>query len=152
MISQFFLLSFSQMAMVFRMAPFHLMTKEFYRLVRDRLAPHGAAAFNIIPGSKLYDSNVRTLKDVFANIDLYHSGDEEVIVICPLDPVAGAEALMQKAQAAQERYKFRFDVSKLVVERRMAFPEELKGEPLTDDFAPVNVYDSVGRRYRRQQQ
>jgi len=27
------------------------------------------------------------LKEVFANVDLYHSGDEEVIVICPLDPV-----------------------------------------------------------------
>jgi predicted membrane-bound spermidine synthase len=132
--------------------PFHLMTKEFYRLVRDRLAPHGVAAFNIIPGSKLYDSNIRTLKEVFANVDLYHSGDEEVIVICPLDPVADAEALTQKAFAAQDRYKFRFDVSKLVAERRIALPNELKGDLLTDDFAPVSVYDSAGRRYRRQQQ
>jgi predicted membrane-bound spermidine synthase len=132
--------------------PFHLMTKEFYRLVRDRLTPHGVAAFNIIPGSKLYDSNVRTLKDVFANVDLYHSGDEEVVVICPLDPVADAQALMQQALAAQERYKFRFDVSKLVAERQIPFPTELKGTLLTDDFAPVNFYDSVGRRYRRQKQ
>ena len=29
--------------------PFHLMTKEFYQLVRDRLAPHGVAAVNILP-------------------------------------------------------------------------------------------------------
>jgi hypothetical protein len=31
----------------------------------------------------------------------------------------------------------------------MELPKELKGELLTDDFAPVNVYDSYGRRYRR---
>jgi spermidine synthase len=129
--------------------PFHLMTKEFYQLVRDRLAPHGVAAFNILPGTKLYDSNVRTLKAVFDNVDLYHSGDEEVIVIGRLDPIAGAETLMQKAAAAQERYKFRFDLTKLVAARRIELPKQLKGELLTDDFAPVNVYDSYGRRYRR---
>jgi len=130
--------------------PFHLMTKEFYRLVRDRLAPHGVAAFNIIPGNKLYDSNLRTLQDVFANLELYHSGDEEVVVVCPLDPVTDAQALTQKALAAQERYKFRFDVSKLAAERRIPMPGELKGVLLTDDFAPVSLYDSQGRRYRRQ--
>jgi hypothetical protein len=31
----------------------------------------------------------------------------------------------------------------------MELPKELKGELLTDDFAPVNVEDSYGRRYRR---
>jgi spermidine synthase len=130
--------------------PFHLMTKEFYGLVRGRLASHGVAAFNILPGTKLYDSNVRTLKTVFDRVDLYHSGgDDAVIVIAPLDPVADAETLMHKAVAAQERYKFRFDVAKLAVAWRIELPNELKGELLTDDFAPVNVYDSYGRRYRR---
>jgi spermidine synthase len=129
--------------------PFHLMTKEFYRLVRDRLAPHGVAAFNFIPGTKLYDSNIRTLKAVFDAVDLYHSGEEEVIAIGRIDPTADAQTLMQKAAAAQERYKFRFDVSKLVTAMRIEFPKEMKGEVLTDDFAPVNVFDSFGRRYRR---
>ena len=41
--------------------PFHLMTREFHQLVRDRLAPHSVAAFNIIPSVKLFDSNIRTL-------------------------------------------------------------------------------------------
>jgi spermidine synthase len=134
--------------------PFHLMTKEFYLLVRDRLAPHGVAAFNILPGTKLYDSNLRTLKTVFDRVDLYHSGDDaagdgSVIAIAPRDPVADAETPLQKAVAAQERYKFRFDVAKLAVEWRIELPKELKGELLTDDFAPVNLYDSYGRRYRR---
>ena len=131
--------------------PFHLMTKEFYQLVRDRLAPQGVAAFNIIPGSKLYDSNVRTLKLVFGDIDLFHSGDEEVIVIGQHDTPVDAETARQRAAAAQQRYKFRFDVSELVGARRIAFPKALKGELLTDDYAPANVLDSYGRRYRRAQ-
>jgi predicted membrane-bound spermidine synthase len=128
--------------------PFNLMTKEFYQLVHDRLAPHGAAAFNILPGEKLFDSNVRTLRQVFDNIDFFHSGDEEVIVIGRLDSLTNAETL-QRAAAAQQRYKFRFDVAKLVAARRIAAPKALHGEVLTDDFAPADVFDAYGRRYRR---
>jgi spermidine synthase len=134
--------------------PFHLMTKEFYQLVRERLAPHGAAAFNIIPGTKLYDSNVRPLKTVFDCLDLYHSNDDaaggdSVLVMARLDSVANDETLKQKAVATQGRYKFRFDVAKLAVASRIELPKELKGEVLTDDFAPANAYDAYGRRYRR---
>jgi predicted membrane-bound spermidine synthase len=129
--------------------PFHLMTKEFYRLVRDRLAPNGVAAFNFIPGTKLYDSNLRTMKDVFDGVDLYDSGEEEMIAVGRIGPAADAATPMQKAVIAQERYKFRFDVTKLVATMRTEFPKEMKGEVLTDDFAPVNVFDSFGRRYRR---
>jgi spermidine synthase len=133
--------------------PFHMMTKEFYQLVRDRLAPHGVAAINIIPSEKLYDSNVRTLKLAFDNLDFFNSGERvlsesNVIVLGRLDPFTEAEAL-QKAVAAQERYKFRFDVSQLVTARRIAVPKAPTGEVLTDDFAPVDVYDAYGRRYRR---
>jgi spermidine synthase len=130
--------------------PFHLMTKEFYALLRERLTPTGVAAFNILPGSKLYDSNLRTLKAAYDHIDLYHAGGEwGVIVMAPRNPPADAEALKQKAAATQERYKFRFDVVKLAAEWRIELPKELKGDLLTDDFAPVNVYDAVGRRYRK---
>jgi predicted membrane-bound spermidine synthase len=133
--------------------PFHMMTNEFYQLVRDRLAPHGVAAINIIPSEKLYDSNVRTLKLAFDNLDFFNSGERvlsesNVIVLGRLDPFTEVEAL-QKAVAAQERYKFRFDVSQLVTARRIAVPKAPTGEVLTDDFAPVDVYDAYGRRYRR---
>ena len=134
--------------------PFHLMTREFYQLVRDRLAPHGVAAFNIIPSVKLFDSNVRTLKLVFNNLDFFNSGDRSlsvsnVIVLGRLDPFTEAEAL-QKATVAQARYNFRYDVSRLITARRIETPKAANGEVLTDDFAPVNVFDGYDRRYRRQ--
>ena len=73
-----------------------------------------------------------------------------MIVLGRLDPLSEAETL-QRAAAAQARYKFRFDVSKLVSERRIpAPPKVLKGEVLTDDFAPADVLDAQGRRYRRE--
>jgi spermidine synthase len=133
--------------------PFHLMTKEFYQLVRERLAPHGVAAINILPAVKLFDSNVRTLKLAFDNLDFFHSGDRSlsmsnVVVLGRLDPFTEAETL-QKAAAAQERYKFRYDVSQLVTARRIGTPKALRGEVLTDDFAPADVYDAEGRRYWR---
>jgi spermidine synthase len=133
--------------------PFNLMTKEFYQLVRSRLAPHGVAAINIIPSEKLFDSNVRTLKLAFDNLDFFNSGDRSlaesnVIVLGRLDSFTKADAL-QKAAVAQARYNFRYDVSRLITARRVETPNALKGEVLTDDFAPADVLDSYGRRYWR---
>jgi spermidine synthase len=133
--------------------PFNLMTKEFYQLVRNRLAPHGVAAINIIPSEKLFDSNVRTLKLAFDNLDFFNSGDRTLsesnaVVLGRLDPLTKTDAL-QKAAVAQARYKFRYDVAGLITARRIETPEALKGEVLTDDFAPADVLDSYGRRYRR---
>ena len=134
--------------------PFHMMTKEFYQLVREHLAPHGVVAINILPSVKVYDSNVRTLKLVFDNLDFFDSGDKtveesNVIVFGRLD-AASEEQQRQQAAAAQQRYKFHFDLSQLIAARRIPTPKAANGEVFTDDFAPVNVYDALGRRYRRQ--
>jgi predicted membrane-bound spermidine synthase len=130
--------------------PFHLMTKEFYQLVRSRLAPHGVAAFNFIPEEDLFDSNIRTAKLAFDHLDFFTSDNRKnVIVLGRLDPSSEAET-MQKAEAAQTRYKFRFDVSRMVAEKRMSAPKEIKGKVLTDDFSPADVLAASGRRYRRE--
>ena len=39
--------------------PFHLLTREFYTLVKSRLTPGGAVAFNVHDGTKLYHSTVQ---------------------------------------------------------------------------------------------
>ena len=61
--------------------PFHLLTKEFYTLVKQRLAPGGAAAFNVHDSTKLYASTLVTLRAVFPGVHLYPSGEGEVIVV-----------------------------------------------------------------------
>ena len=124
--------------------PFHLLTREFYTLVKSRLTPGGAVAFNVHDGTKLYHSTVRTLGEVFPTVDLYPSGMGEVIATLSADPKFDRSVLATRAAALQERYKFRYPLPE-VLKRRIANPQrEAKGgELITDDFAPVNLYDTI---------
>jgi spermidine synthase len=129
--------------------PFHLLTREFYTLVKQRLTPGGAAAFNVHDGSKLYASTVKTLGEVFAALDLYPSGVGEVIAVAsasPLDP----RKLERRAAALQERHGFRFPLPQ-ILRRRLEQPrlQAANGDVITDDFAPADVYDVIGKDARR---
>jgi spermidine synthase len=126
--------------------PFHLLTKEFYTLVKQRLTPGGAVASNIHDGTKLYHSTVKTLGEVFPTLDLYPSGAGEVIAVATMGAAPDQEALAKRAAALQERYKFRHPLSD-ALRRRMDNPrsQAARGELITDDFAPVNLYDTIGR-------
>jgi len=128
--------------------PFHLLTKEFYALVKQRLTPTGAAAFNVHDGTKLYASTVLTLGSVFPNVHLYPSGEGEVIAVVTAQPAPDEETLARRAAELQERYKFRFALPQLLARRSDKKPTQ-KGELLTDDFAPVNLYDTIGDRKGR---
>jgi spermidine synthase len=128
--------------------PFHLLTKEFYALLKQRLTPAGAAAFNVHDGTKLYASTLLTLGSVFGDVHLYPSGDGEVIVIVTAGPTVDAETLDGRAAALQERHKFRFPLPQLLARRSDKKPAQ-KGELITDDFAPVNLYDTIGERKGR---
>jgi spermidine synthase len=129
--------------------PFHLLTREFYALVKQRLAPGGAAAFNVHDGSKLYASTVRTLGEVFTGLDLYPTGVGEVIAVATASPL-DKDTLERRAAALQERHGFRFPLPQ-TLQRRMANPRSQaeKGDVITDDFAPADVYDVIGRDPRR---
>jgi spermidine synthase len=126
--------------------PFHLLTKEFHTLVKQRLTPGGAAAFNVHDGTKLYRSTVKTLGEVFPTLDLYPSGQGETITLVTNSPAPDTEALAARAAALQERYGFRFPLPQ-IVHRRMENPRGQAGDDsvvITDDFAPVNLYDTMG--------
>ena len=131
--------------------PFHLLTREFYLLVKERLAPGGAAAFNVHDGTKLYASTVKTLGTVFPGLHLYPTGLGEVISVATPVPAPDDETLARRAAALQERHGFRFPLPQLL-KRRMETPEPAaaKGDVITDDFAPADVYDVMGERRRRQ--
>jgi spermidine synthase len=132
--------------------PFHLLTREFYQLVRQRLAPGGAAAFNVHDGAKLYLSTVKTLGEAFPALDLYSTGLGETIVVATPEPI-GKEALARRAAALQERHGFRFALPQLVQRRLEAPPQQpTTADIITDDFAPVDIYDVTGRDPRRRRQ
>ena len=124
--------------------PFHMLTKEFYELVKQRLTPTGAAAFNVHDGTKLYASTLLTLASVFPAVHVYPSGEGEAIVVVSASPPDDA-TLAGRAAALQQRHNFRFPLPELPAKRTDRRPSQ-KGELLTDDFAPVNLYDTIGDR------
>jgi spermidine synthase len=128
--------------------PFHLLTREFYALLKQRLTPNGAAAFNVHDGTKLYASTLVTLAAVFPSVHLYPTGEGEVIAVVTASPAPDNETLARRAAALQERHKFRFPLPQLMARRSDRRPSQ-KGELLTDDFAPVNLYDTIGERRGR---
>jgi spermidine synthase len=130
--------------------PFHLLTREFYGLVKQRLTRGGAVAFNVHDGSKLYASTVKTLADVFPAVDLYPTGMGEVIAVATPSPAYDKETLERRAAVLQERHGFRFPLPQ-ILQRRMDKPlgQATNGDLITDDFAPADVYDVMGERLRR---
>jgi spermidine synthase len=133
--------------------PFHLLTKEFYTIVKEHLAPGGAVASNVAGGTRLYSSTLMTLHAVFPTVDVYPDfedpdGAQVVTVAAPI-PEPSAELLMDRARALQEEYHFRYALPGLA-KRRVVNRSAERGELLTDDFAPVNLYEiSPLRRSRR---
>jgi len=120
--------------------PFHLLTQEFYRLVKSRLNPGGVVVQNIEPSTMLFDSASATLKSVFSNVDLYDGGGNVVAVGYDGPSISQAE-LLARAGKVQERYKLRYDPTKLAAERRVL--TKPTGKILTDDFAPVETMRAI---------
>ena len=128
--------------------PFHLLTREFYDLVKLRLTPGGAAIFNIHEGTLLHLSAIVTLRAVFPTVHLYPSGEGEVAVVVTPKPAPSREALAERAAKMQERFGFRFALPQLLLARQDNL-DVSKGVMLTDDFAPVNLYDAIRETRRR---
>jgi spermidine synthase len=120
--------------------PFHLLTREFYALVKSRLAPGGVVVQNIEPSTMLFDSATATLNSVFANVDLYDGGGNVVAVGYDGPRLSQAE-LAAKAAAAQNRYELRYDLRTIVAGRRVL--TRPTGKVLTDDFAPVETMRAI---------
>ena len=49
----------------------------------------------------------------------------------------------------QQKYGFRFALPDLLARRADNSSTALTGELLTDDFAPVNLYETMGEKRRR---
>jgi spermidine synthase len=132
--------------------PFHLLTREFYTLVKARLAPGGAAAFNVHDGTKLYASTVKTLGEVFPALDLYPTALGEVIAVATTSAL-DKDTLERRAATLQAHHGFRFALPQ-ILQRRLDRPQAeahaAKGDVITDDFAPADVYDVMGKEPRRQ--
>jgi spermidine synthase len=123
--------------------PFHLLTREFYVLVKEHLAPGGAVASNVVANTKLYLSTLVTMQAVFPTVDVYpawsQQNEAQAIAIAVSAPRPTAEGLRQRAVALQAEYRFRYPLPPLV-DKRVTELSSKGADVLTDDFAPADLY------------
>jgi spermidine synthase len=120
--------------------PFHLLTREFYTLVKSRLAPGGVVVQNIEPSTMLFDSATATLNSVFPSVDLYDGGGN-VVAVAYEGASARQSDLVARASAMQAKYNLRYDLRTMVAGRRVL--SRPTGKILTDDFAPVETMRAI---------
>jgi spermidine synthase len=129
--------------------PFHMLTREFYTLVKDRLAPGGAVAANVTANTRLYLWTLATFHAVFPTVDVYPDWKEETeaqsIAVMVPGPTPSKDALMQRATALQGQYHFHYPLPDLVG-KRIEEQNLDEAHVLTDDFAPVNLYETIPLR------
>jgi spermidine synthase len=123
--------------------PFHLLTKEFYALVKEHLASGGAVASNVAANTKLYVSTLVTLREVFPTVDVYpdlaNSKFAQAVAFAEPSPRPTTDALIQRALALQQEFNFRYSLTD-VVGKRVTKAPPVGGVLLTDDFAPADLY------------
>jgi spermidine synthase len=123
--------------------PFHMLTREFYTLVKEHLAPGGAVASNVVANTKLYLSTLVTLHAVFPTVDVYPAWSQpteaQAIAVAISEPRPGTDSLMQRADALQTEYRFRYPLPDLV-SKRVTEVDTKGADVLTDDFAPAELY------------
>jgi spermidine synthase len=132
--------------------PFHLLTKEFYQIVKDHLTEGGVVAQNIEPSTMLFDSAVKTIHSVFPQVDFYRA-EGNIVTVAYADE-RKPEDLAAAAQDRDKTFGLRYRLQDMLAERRRVDIDDGKvidasAKVLTDDFAPVETLKSVERHNRK---
>ena len=130
--------------------PFHLTTREFYQLIKRKLNAHGVMVQNIDPSTLFFDSTIKTVKSVFANVDVYPA-DGNIVIVSYDGPRLSDAELTRRAKLTQATYGFRYSLPTLVAGRDSNPPTASGGSILTDDFAPVELQTTVKRNNVKRQ-
>ncbi len=128
--------------------PFHLLTQQFYQLVKDHLTEGGVVAQNVEPTTMLFDSAVKTIHSVFPQIEFY-SAEGNVVTVAYPGKFMTPDELAKIAAERQSKYHFRYDLPTLLAARKRFPPDIGPMNPdapvLTDDFAPVEALKAIAR-------
>ena len=133
--------------------PFHLLTKEFYSIVKDHLAEGGVVAQNVEPSTMLFDSAVKTINAVFPQLDFYRA-DGNIVTVAYDGTERRPEELAGIAEARDKAFGLRYSLKDMLAERRRI---DINGgqviaadaKVLTDDFAPVEALKNIERHNRK---
>jgi spermidine synthase len=160
-------------------APFHMLTKEFYQIVKGHLAEGGVIAQNVEPSTMLFDSAVKTLYTVFPQVEFYDAGGtgtssaltgsdvgNNVIAIAYDGEDRSSSDLSSMADKRQSEYGLRYDLRQMLPHRFLLKTVgasldvvnqagvatggiDDKAKVLTDDFAPVESLKAIARHNQK---
>ena len=126
--------------------PPHLKTQEFYRECAASLSERGVFITNLHPNSKLYESDLKTLRETFPQVVLFQTPVRSNVIACAVNystPVMTNPEAWASAAELTARMKGRVDLAE-VKSWRVDFPALQKdAQVLTDDFAPVEFLDAM---------
>lgn len=137
--------------------PFHLMTKEFYQIVRDHLGEGGVVMQNVDPDTMLFDSAVKTIGAVLPQIEFYKTNDnsdDNIVTVAYDGPERKADDLAAVASERDKALGLRYPLTEMLAVRRHVDLNDTqtisaKAAVLTDDFAPVETLKAIERHNRK---
>jgi spermidine synthase len=129
--------------------PFHLLTKEFFQLIKSKMKEGGVVVQNVEPSTMLLDSALRTIGSVFPQVDTF-SNSGNVVVIGYNSSKLTHDQIRKKAEEFDQKYKPLYSTEFLLKFRKdMGISDSAK--VLTDDFAPVEMLNTIKRHNQKWQ-
>ncbi|MDQ1257074.1 MAG: spermidine synthase [Candidatus Hydrogenedentes bacterium] len=131
-------------------SPFHLTTREFFEIVKERLKPDGVVVSHIWSPqvNEFHYAELATHLAVFGQVDLFAAKDSDsVIFIANREgKTFPLESLVSRAEAIMAEKKLPFDLVEIVRGRSEPVASDLDGvSVLTDDHAPVDLLRNQSR-------
>ncbi len=125
--------------------PFHLTTLEFLKEVRGRLKDDGVVVANITSAyrNKFFDSMVMTYRKAFPHLIIFKGKKSAnfIFVATTGGKIRDKDSVMARARKIQSARKFDIDLEDFASRYEPSEVYEWAGaKVLTDDFAPVNLY------------
>lgn len=132
-------------------SPGHLMTREAFTAMRDRLNPQGVLVINSFgdrtAGRDFFVGSLqKTLRSVFAEVRLHATGNGNMFFVASPSPL-----VRHRAYDPNQIHPLVRTEADVVLFSPAQPISEAAGSVLTDDFNPVDFHDAVNReRFRRQ--
>lgn len=125
--------------------PFHLTTLDFLREVKSRLKDDGVVVANITSPyrNKFFDSMVMTYKKAFPHLAIFKGKKSANFIFVATAGIKfrDKDSVEARARKIQSARKFDIDLADLASRYEPSDAYEWVGaKVLTDDFAPVNLY------------
>lgn len=131
-------------------SPSHLMTREAFASIKNRLNPNGVLVINsfgdFAPGKDFFVASLdKTLKAVFKSVKIHHSGHGNIFFVA-----SDAQELQRVREPDLARvHEWKKSEAEYAYGNDRDVPNPDRGIVLTDNYNPVEFHDAVNRENLR---